>query len=180
MTYRDVYIVDGAGELTNVYNLTTHDLSSPEKFSELLQIIKDAAVLPDEDNDQLSDLWERQTFGNLTTASASNPDQLISYALGDSPADREPSVKVSIIRESSVRYAQISFTARLGAAGGLTYAFELSENGIDWKALQMFTVPSNPPIIHYDGSAMQTLTIRSGALDQTGGMIRIRAGFPSP
>lgn len=40
---RDVRIVDGAGELAAVYNLTAHDLGDPANRAELTRLLADAA-----------------------------------------------------------------------------------------------------------------------------------------
>ncbi|MGK0184968.1 MAG: hypothetical protein ACI9R3_000742 [Verrucomicrobiales bacterium] len=178
VTYRDVFIVDGAGELAGVYNLTSNDLSVPDNLLSLQQLIMASAVLPDTDADKLSDLWEQATFGNLTTANSTNADQFVAYALGSSPTARSPHFKLRIKRELQIQYAQIEFDARLGAAGGLTYSMEVSESGIEWSPLEVIYDASAPPVPHYNGTAMQTYTFRTQTLTQPAGLIRVRAGFP--
>jgi len=44
VAFRDVVILNGAGEKVEVYNLTSHDLGMPEYFAELKQKLIDAAM----------------------------------------------------------------------------------------------------------------------------------------
>jgi hypothetical protein len=41
-TWRDVWIVDAAGDARGVYNLTEHDLNDPLSFATLKQLLLDA------------------------------------------------------------------------------------------------------------------------------------------
>ena len=43
VAYRDVIVVDAVGEIVDVYNLSTHDLTEPGKYDALKQIVIDAA-----------------------------------------------------------------------------------------------------------------------------------------
>ncbi|MDA0813432.1 MAG: hypothetical protein O3C21_13720 [Verrucomicrobia bacterium] len=180
VTYRDVRIVDGSGELVDVYNLSANDLGVPENWTTLAQMIADAAVLPDEDNDRLSDLWELSEFGDLTTASGSEPDHLIAYAFGQTLARREPQLEVRMVRTDEGLYSEIELMTRMGSAAGLTYWMEISADGVSWAPLDVVPENSKPARPRFDGTALQTHTFRSRSLiDQPIGFIRGRTGFTS-
>jgi hypothetical protein len=41
--YRDVVVLDAEGRRVAVYNLTANDLSVPERYAELLEVLRDVA-----------------------------------------------------------------------------------------------------------------------------------------
>lgn len=180
VTYRDVFIVNGAGELAGVYNLSINDLAVQDNSLALAQMIADTAALTDVDNDNLSDFWEQENFGDLTTASASNPDHLMSYAFGEALSPRSPHLELQMNREEDGLYFKIQFDARTGAAGRLAYQIEISEDGLEWRSLNVAVDSTLPPRPHYNGTAMQTYTFRSSSpMSRPAGFIRARADFPS-
>lgn len=178
VTYRDVFIVDGGGELVGVYNLTTHDLGLAANARSLEEMIAAAAVMPDADGDRLSDLWEVETFGDLAKAGSEQPDAMIAYAFGRSPVPRAPYLALRLMRSGQGLFAEITFDARMGAAGGLRYGLEISADGEHWVPLEFESSAAAPPRPHYDGKAMARFTLRSASpLRQPAALVRANAGF---
>lgn len=178
VTYRDVMIVDGAGELVDVYNLSSNDLGVPENWATLAQMIADAAVLPDEDNDRLSDLWEIKEFGDLTTAHASDPAQLVAYAFGETLAQREPHLEIRMKVNDVGVYPELELMTRMGAADGLTYGLEMSEDGVAWRPLDVIANTAKPARPGFDGTGLQVQAFHSREpVDQTAGFVRGRVWF---
>jgi len=171
---------DNGTSPTGMCSLSTERVNWLDNSLALAQMIVDTAALTDIDNDNLSDFWEQENFGDLTTASAFNPDHLMSYAFGEALSPRSPHLELQMIREEDGLYSKIQFDARTGAAGRLAYQIEISEDGLEWRSLNVAVDSTSPPIPHYNGTAMQTYTVRSSSpMSRPAGFIRARAGFPS-
>ena len=170
VAYRDVWVVGPDGEKLAVFNVTANDLQNAENYASLLNIIRDAAKLPDSDEDGLSDVWEMSQYGDLESATAEDPLVLRNYALGTLSGS-----VVEIVLKDNLPHASVVLPRRLGTGGGLVYTLESSADGVQWIPMAATEVSSTQ---RFDGSAMEDVVFHTD-VPITGSvmLIRARAGF---
>jgi hypothetical protein len=191
--HRDVVILDAQNAFANVYNLTARPIDATNEDyllhrGELKAMLVAAATHVDTDNDKLSDAWEMESYGHLdadaSTLAANGESALACYSSGQFPrtpdAQLAPRFQVHSIVGDRID-ATFTYRRRLGKAGGLTYAPEISTGLAQWiPAANSFTLESvvNP----YDGTGTEIVTLRRIApLENTPTLwTRLRVFFPAP
>lgn len=187
--YRDVIILDPANERpVAAFSLNTYDLRDDANRTLLKDVLLGVAQLADQDDDKLSDFWEREMFsGQLSEEPSGDKDSdsaisLSEYAHGshaNSPASL-PAFKTGILEVAGQRYLSITFRRRLGAAGGLHYIVEYSGDLKTWESGPAAAVEagsSNP----YDGTGTEIVTYRSVSPITSfapPGFLRVRCTLP--
>jgi hypothetical protein len=179
VTYRDVRIVDGAGNHIGTYNLTQNDLGVPDNSLALAEMILAASVLPDEDQDKLNDDWERTEFGDLDTANSTTASQVVAYGLGPARVPRAPHIELRTVKIEGKQHVELHFNTRMGTAGGLVYRPEESIDGENWSDASDKYFLAAPPSPLFEGRALQSVIFRSREpINAPVRLIRIRVLSP--
>lgn len=170
--YRDVWVMDGAGNHVGTYNLTHNDLGDSNNRSVLLNMILASASLPDADGDRLDDNWEQARTGDLTPSS-DNRATLLSYAIGSRGLRLRTETKIW------GAFLEVTFDIKMGGGGGLRYVLEHSADGAAWQPAAGYVLQGAPEPL-FKGEALQTLVFRSPSpLQPTEkvGFFRVRVRF---
>jgi hypothetical protein len=154
--WRDVQIVDSQGQLQAVYNLTDHDLSNSQNFTELKQLFLKIAKVVDSDGDHLPDDWEMQHFGNLaadglTDSDGDGYDNFSEYAFGSDPLDPKSRPAIAPTVRVSAQKPLLNLTFRRPAGNFLDYVIEASPE-LDLSFLKAAGTSAQQPRNFFDGT----------------------------
>lgn len=179
VTWRDVRILDSRNRLTNVYNLTEHDLSILTNREALKQMFLNAATIVSKDSDRLPDDWERQFLGSTSEgprgdSDGDGVDNLTEFAFGTDPAD--PRSVPFVTSRFSPFSGIFSLTYRRRAGSVADYFVETSSDLRQW-------LPAPPELgtaqmkILYDGTgrAEVNYSFARTTNDPPSRFIRVRA-----
>jgi hypothetical protein len=177
-TWRDVKILDPLNQFYTVYNLTQHDLSNPDNYAELKQILFKEATIVDSDADQLPDAWEQKYFGNLDSKATDDPDgdgfdNKTEFAWGTDPTNpaSTPRMHCSVTRDG--RFMVVFYR---WSGGVFKYLVDASKDFEAWDSSALAvrnTVPTNL----YDGTGRFQMIVYAGPLvkDRVFNFLRVRA-----
>ncbi len=144
VTWRDVRIVNGRGELAAVLNLTSHNLYDDSNRSLMKQLLRAEAVARDADADGLRDDWEALYLQDLAAMSGADDDpdgdgyrNAVEYAFGSDPRKGKsvPEVRVwSGTTDDGQKIQRLSMRRRAGDS--MIYEWQHSQNLQDWEFVQ--------------------------------------------
>jgi hypothetical protein len=183
--YRDVLILDAFNRPVGTYNLTANDLLSSARRQVLKQMLLDAAVIVDSDQDGLPDVWETFWFESLAQRpeddfDGDGIDQRTEFAWASNPKDplSGPLLKPIIVRPGG--RPALAVTVRRFSGGGPTLVAETSSDLLNWSAEPSSIFRVGSLVNAYDGmgggEARFQQSSAAGALPN--GFVRVRAVAP--
>lgn len=183
--YRDVIILDAwnrpVGPRLNLTQfIDVNGLGHPAVRGAMMELLRMAAEMVDEDEDGIADDWEDRYLGGLADGPLMDSDlddetNLLEYGLGSHPGEKNSGPRISTgIKEveGETRFF-LSFRRRMGAAGDLRYVLERSDSGEIWEeageVLQLDDI-ENP----YDGTGTEIVTFVGAGEAEDGFLYRVR------
>jgi hypothetical protein len=180
--WRDVRIVDSQNRLLAIYNVDDHDLSIPDNFQTLKQLLLSFAKITDSDGDGLPDDWETQCFGNL----AAGPDQDtdgdrvrndLEYVFGTDPKKPAGFSGLTATKPRPSSRDSVSFSFRRRAGSILNYVIETSSDLREWTPapLDLWTIQAPVNLFDGTGTSEVVCTPTAAATTASPRFLRVRA-----
>lgn len=178
-TWRDVRIVDAQNRLVGVINLTSHDLAQETNRTTLKQMLLEAALPKDTDQNGFQDDWQVLVLREPIGSAAQDFDKdgrsdFDEYAFGTDPRDPQSlsSAEFSFKGNGVLRVMKFSYRQRAGSM--VTYNAQLSNDLVNWRDLFFEPKVIRTSKMLFDGTGTSLVTWEIPAPRETGAKSFVR------